>query len=79
MYVSPAGMLREIGIEAKRIASHINEKSVFVRSGCNRHDTALQPHMSATVHKLRCRILLSAEPFQWYGDWYGDEKDHNHT
>jgi hypothetical protein len=25
MYVSPAGMLREIGIEARRIATHINE------------------------------------------------------
>jgi len=25
MYVSPAGMLREIGIEATRIATHINK------------------------------------------------------
>jgi len=33
MYVSPAGMLREIGIEATRIATHINSQSVFGRSG----------------------------------------------
>jgi len=32
MYVSPAGMLREIGIEAKRIAEHINRHSVPGRS-----------------------------------------------
>ena len=29
MYVSPAGMLREIGIEATRIAAHINRRSVL--------------------------------------------------
>jgi hypothetical protein len=27
MYVSPAGMLREIGIEAKRISTHIDEQT----------------------------------------------------
>jgi hypothetical protein len=32
MYVSPAGMLREIGIEATRIANHINEQFVPVCS-----------------------------------------------
>jgi indole-3-pyruvate monooxygenase len=32
MYVSPAGMLREIGIEAARIATHIKRQSVLDRS-----------------------------------------------
>jgi indole-3-pyruvate monooxygenase len=32
MYVSPAGMLREIGIEAVRIATYINRNSVLGRS-----------------------------------------------
>jgi hypothetical protein len=36
MYVSPAGMLREIGIEATRIATHINRQFVLGRSDMGR-------------------------------------------
>jgi indole-3-pyruvate monooxygenase len=33
MYVSPAGMLRDIGIEATRISAHIDQQPVPSRSG----------------------------------------------